>query len=145
MSLYSRIAARPGGKRDLAAARLRYEALVLLQEAFEASGLKSQAELAKKLKVRRSAVNQVLRGDGNVRITTLAEYLHEMGFEALLTLTEAGEPRRAAMEDRPARPVRGPLDPRVSSGTASPSDNTWKNAASGLYSTSTSLLLGVTV
>jgi transcriptional regulator with XRE-family HTH domain len=142
MSLYSRIAARPGGKRDLAAARLRYEALVLLQEAFEASGLTSQVELAKKLKVRRSAVNQVLRGDGNVRITTLAEYLYEMGFEALLTLTEAEEPRRAAIDDRPARPVQGPMDPRVASGTASLSDATWKNAAFGLYSTSTSLPYG---
>src|SRR5258708_8251930 len=68
MSMYSRIAARPDGKRELAAARLRYETLVLLQEAFEASGLASEAELAKKLRVRRTAVHQVLRGDGNVAL-----------------------------------------------------------------------------
>ncbi|GAA1855988.1 helix-turn-helix domain-containing protein [Actinomadura bangladeshensis] len=94
MSLYDRIAAKPGGESDLAKARLRYEVLGALQRAFTLSQT-SQADLARKLRVRRSAVNGVVRGDGNVRINTLAEYLFEMGFELNIELVEAGEPYRA--------------------------------------------------
>jgi hypothetical protein len=100
MSLYERVAARPGGERALATARLRRAVLVMLHRALTVSGLDSQADLAKRLRVRRSAVNQVFRGDGNVRINTLAEYLHAMGFEAELTLVKAGEMRAAALENR---------------------------------------------
>jgi len=104
-TLYDRVAAKVGGGAALAAARLRREVLVALLEAFEASGLQSQSELARRLHVRRSAVNQVLRGDGNVRINTLAEYLYALGFESNLTIVPAGEPRQAAIEGRPARPA----------------------------------------
>jgi hypothetical protein len=48
----------------------------------------------------------VLRGDGNVRVSTLAEYLYELGFEAKLELVNAGELRQAAMEGRPASAVQ---------------------------------------
>ena len=102
--LYERIAAEPGGLRSLASARLRRRVLVLLHRALERSGL-TQSELAKKLGYRRSAVNQVFRGDGNVRIETLAEYLHEMGFELDVHLVRAGEPRRAFTERRPVQQV----------------------------------------
>lgn len=105
MSLYERIATRPGGERALAVARLRRSVLVILHRAFKVSGLDSQADLAKRLRVRRSAVNQVFRGDGNVRISTLAEYLHAMGFEADLTLVKAGEMRAAAVENRSPVPA----------------------------------------
>lgn len=105
MSLYERIAARPGGERALAVARIRRSVLVILHRAFKASGLDSQSDLAKRLRVRRSAVNQVFRGDGNVRISTLAEYLHAMGFEADLTLVKAGEMRTAALENRSPVPA----------------------------------------
>jgi transcriptional regulator with XRE-family HTH domain len=105
MSLYERIAARPGGERALAAARLRRSVLVILHRALKASGLDSQSDLAKCLRVRRSAVNQVFRGDGNVRISTLAEYLHAMGFEADLTLVKAGEMRAAVLENRSPVPA----------------------------------------
>jgi hypothetical protein len=100
MSLYDRVTAKPGGGRALAVARLRRSVLVALHRAFKASGLDSQSELAKRLPVRRSAVNQVFRGDGNVRINTLAEYLYEMGFEVNITLVRAGELRAAALENR---------------------------------------------
>jgi len=100
MSLYERVAAKPGGGRALAAARLRRSVLVILHGAFRASGLDSQSELAKRLRVRRSAVNQLFRGDGNVRINTLAEYLYEMGFELSITLVREGELRAAAIDDR---------------------------------------------
>lgn len=102
--IYERLAARPGGPRRLAAARLRYEVLGVLHKALDVSGL-MQKDLARILGVRKSAVNQVLRGDGNLRINTLAEYLHACGYELTLGLAEAGEPRRAAQEDRPVTAV----------------------------------------
>ncbi len=53
----------------------------------------NQTELASKLGIRKSAVNQVFRGDGNVPMNTLAEYLHELGFEAHVELAPAGTAR----------------------------------------------------
>lgn len=100
--LYERIALQPDGLRLMAASRLRRRVLVLLHKALDLSGL-SQADLAKKLGRRRSAVNQVFRGDGNVRIETLAEYLHEMGYELDIRLVAAGEPRAAALDGRQPR------------------------------------------
>lgn len=79
-SLYDRVNSSDEGSRALAGARLRYEVLKVLHRALEQSGL-NQTQLARKLGVRKSAVNQVFRGDGNVRVTTIAEYLHEMGME----------------------------------------------------------------
>jgi hypothetical protein len=111
MSLYDRVAAIPGGERALAVARLRRSVLAILHRAFNASELDSQAELAKGLRVRRSAVNQVFRGDGNVRISTLAEYLYEMGFEVDVTLVKAGELRTAAVENRSAVPAFAAASP----------------------------------
>lgn len=100
MSLYERVTAIPGGGRALATSRLRRSVLAALHKAFRNSSLESQADLAKRLRVRRSAVNQVFRGDGNVRISTLAEYLYEMGYELDITLVKAGEMRDAALQDR---------------------------------------------
>lgn len=97
--LYERVASKPGGEAALAAARLRREVIVALHQAFEASGLRTQSEIAKRLKVRRSAVNQVLRGDGNLRINTLAEYLYTLGFELNISMVAAGEPRQAELEN----------------------------------------------
>jgi transcriptional regulator with XRE-family HTH domain len=107
MTLHDRVSAMPGGSRAIAASRLRRAVLTVLGKAFNTSGIESQAELAKRLKVRRSAVNQVFRGDGNVRINTLAEYLSEMGFEVSLTLVNAGELRAAVLEDRAPIPAFG--------------------------------------
>jgi transcriptional regulator with XRE-family HTH domain len=99
-SLYNRIAQRPDGERDLAAARLRYEVLAVIQEAFTCSTL-TQVALAGKLRVRKSAVNQVLHGNGNVQITTLAEYLFEMGYELRISLVRAGTPREEELLNTP--------------------------------------------
>ena len=98
MSLYDRVAARPGGGRALASARLRRAVLCALDDALRKSGVASQSELAKRLGVRRSAVSQVFRSDGNVRVDTLAAYLWELGFELDVTLVPAGELRRRAVE-----------------------------------------------
>ncbi|GHB21508.1 hypothetical protein GCM10010306_012660 [Streptomyces umbrinus] len=102
MTLYERMAKSDRGARHLASARLRYEVLRKLHMALEASGL-TQSALAEALKVRKSAVNQTLRGDGNLRIKTLAEYLQALGYELEVRLVEAGEPRRAVLEDRDVR------------------------------------------
>jgi transcriptional regulator with XRE-family HTH domain len=116
--LYERVARQPDGLRLLAGSRLRRRVLAVLHQALDLSRL-SQAELAKKLGIRRSAVNQVFRGDGNVRIETLAEYLHEMGFELDVQLVEAGEPRRAALEGRAVRHLSSNLTTATSAAPAS--------------------------
>jgi transcriptional regulator with XRE-family HTH domain len=106
-SLYEQLEAKNKGGMALASARLRYEVLGALHKALDACGM-SQSDLARRMQLRRSAVNQVFRGDGNVRISTLAEYLYSMGYELDLQLVGAGEPRRAELEDRrpePAFPV----------------------------------------
>jgi transcriptional regulator with XRE-family HTH domain len=103
MSLYDRVLARSGGARALAVARLKRTVLAALHEAFGLSAVGSQSDLARRLQVRRSAVNQVFNGDGNVRISTLAEYLYEMGYELDVSLVRSGEPRTAALEGREVR------------------------------------------
>lgn len=104
-TLHDRVAGKPGGEKALAAARLRREVLVMLHRAFEASGLHTQTEIARRLGVRRSAVSQVFKGGGNLRINTLAEYLFTLGFEIDLNLVAAGEPRRAMLEGRTVAPT----------------------------------------
>jgi len=101
MSLYDKVERKPGGKAALASARLRREVLVALHEAFAASDVHTQSEVAERLNVRKSAVSQVFRGDGNLRINTLADYLFALGFELNVQLVVAGEPRRAELEGRP--------------------------------------------
>jgi transcriptional regulator with XRE-family HTH domain len=101
------------GSDDLSAeeradADLRFRVLKILNAALRQSGI-TQAELATRLGVRRSAVNQVLRGDGNMHISRLAAYLHALGFEARIDLVPAGQSTRTpAPRDRPGR---SPLTP----------------------------------
>jgi transcriptional regulator with XRE-family HTH domain len=92
----------------------------MLHIALGASGV-TQSALAGMLKIRKSAVNQVLRGDGNLRVKTLAEYLNALGYELDVRLVEAGEPRKAALEGRsaalaPAMRRVSELDERTSVG-----------------------------
>lgn len=98
MSLYNRLVKTPEGARALSSARLRYEVLRILHEALRKSGL-TQVDLAQRMGIRKSAVNQVLRGDGNVRVSTLADYLHAMNFELELRLTSVGKPREDAVRE----------------------------------------------
>lgn len=107
-TLYERVASTDDGIKRLAVGRLKREVLRALHLALKASG-RTQSELASRLKVRKSAVNQVLRGDGNLRVQTVAEYLHALGYELDLRLVAVGEPRRAVLEGRdvvPAFPTR---------------------------------------
>lgn len=98
MTLYSRLSRTREGARALSAARLQYDVLRLMHMALGRAGI-TQVELAKRLGVRKSAVNQVFRGDGNVRVSTLAEYLHAMGAEVELQLVPAGKPREDAVRE----------------------------------------------
>lgn len=109
-TLYERIARTDDGAKRLAVARLKREVLRALHTALKASGL-NQKELASRLKVRKSAVSQALRGEGNLRVQTVAEYLHALGYELDVRLVEAGEPRKAALEDREVAPAF-PVTPR---------------------------------
>jgi transcriptional regulator with XRE-family HTH domain len=84
---------------EIAGARLRAKVLALLKAALEESGLKAK-DLADRLGVRKSAVSQVLNGNGNMRLNTLADYLLELGFELDVTLCRVGELRVAESEYR---------------------------------------------
>lgn len=89
MGLLDKIAASPRGRREVAAARLRYEVLVHLHRALEHSGM-TQSELANALGVSKGAVSQVLSGDGNLQVNTVAAYAAAMGQELRLELAPAG-------------------------------------------------------
>lgn len=93
MSLYSNFSAQREGEDLLAAARLRYRILTVLHQALTESGI-TKAELARRLGVRRSAVGNVFRGDGNLRVNTIAEYLSAMDRELAIDAVERGTARR---------------------------------------------------
>jgi transcriptional regulator with XRE-family HTH domain len=95
---YEKVASMPGGARALSAARLRYEVLKVLHRGLDLAQI-PQTELARRLGVRKSAVNQVFRGDGNLRISTLAEYLHELGLEIRIAAVPLGTQRAEAVAD----------------------------------------------
>lgn len=88
---------------DLAAmkstARLRSRVLALLHAAQQRTGA-TQVDIAARLGIRKSAVNQVLNGAGNIQIDTLGQYLAAMGLEADLVVAELGEFRLARRERR---------------------------------------------
>ena len=108
MDLYDELASSEQGQRDLASARLRERALEMLDQAMEHAQV-TQAELASRLGRRRHAVNQIIHGDGNFKLSTLAEYLVALGCEVDLELFEVGELRTAKIEGRtPANVSQAP-------------------------------------
>jgi len=86
----------------LAASRLRLRALALVEGAMSRHGVQ-KATLAKRLGVRRSAVQHTLAGNGNMTLQTLAEYLGALGMEVELVPVEAGEVSRSMRERRAPR------------------------------------------
>lgn len=91
-SVIDSYASFPRGAQELSAASLAQNVVGCLEQAKAASG-KSNKELSSLLGVSEGAVSQVLNGDGNVRISTLARYLRAMGFEPRLSADsiEGGE------------------------------------------------------
>lgn len=123
MSLYDAVASVPKGSRALSAARLRYEVLKILHRSLKRANL-TQVQLAERLGVRKSAVNQVFKGDGNLRISTLAEYLHEMGVELAVEVVPVGTHRAKAVEemDREWRSSRRVLQQIFPESSGAPTD-----------------------
>lgn len=74
------------GAMDFAAAALAVESIVFLNNALRASGI-TQAELAHRLSVTPGRVSQVLNGDGNLRVSTLAKFLSALEYEVHLRTT----------------------------------------------------------
>lgn len=115
-SLYEQVAATPAGARELAAARGEIRVVQLLDLAKEQSGYTNR-QLAERLGVGESRVSQVLNGDGNLRVATVARFLHAMGYELELAAadTGGGAPLRTPRRRTPARHRSGA---RVSDVTA---------------------------
>lgn len=79
----------PVAAREMAAARFADRLLAALDSAMERGNIRA-SELARELGVTESAVSQVLKGDGNLRAFTFARYMRALGFEADVTIREAG-------------------------------------------------------
>ena len=85
-----------------AGSRIRHRALALIEGAMEATRT-SNSHLAALLGVGRSAVGQTLKGNGNLTLQTLAEYLGVMGFEVELVPVRKGEISLSMRERRAPR------------------------------------------
>jgi hypothetical protein len=85
MSMRDISAKTPGGTLGYAQAKLRRNVADLLHATLNASEF-SQSGLARSLRKSRSAVNQVLTRDRNLRLDTVAEYLDSMGYELVVTV-----------------------------------------------------------
>lgn len=83
-SLVEQLENDPTAAAELEAARLSTRARQILRQAFESSEM-SQKDLAEILNVGESRVSQVLNGDGNMRVTSLARYLRALGYTAVIT------------------------------------------------------------
>lgn len=100
LPIAGKLACEPLVLREKSVARATNRVVGLLHEALEASGL-SQRDLAAALDVSEGRVSQVVGGDGNVYLSTLARYLRAMGYELLVQaeatshdLPEIGSRRR---------------------------------------------------
>lgn len=80
MTLSNLLSSTPEGRRALAAAKLRGDVLEMLHDALETAGV-TRVALATKLGRGKAAVTNVLTGDGNLRVNTIAEYLDAMDME----------------------------------------------------------------
>jgi len=99
-SLIEQYEATPEGRLDLAAARASIKVLALLNKAFDRSGL-TQEELSEKLGVTAGRVSQVLNGDGNYTVATIAKFLAVMGEELVVNLDNPlPEPAASAQRNR---------------------------------------------
>lgn len=83
---------------DAAAARAAVRAVGLMNEAFSTSTLGARRELAEAVGVSEGRISQLLNGDGNVRVSTLARLLKASGFDLELSL--------AGVDDSPNRSSR---------------------------------------
>jgi predicted XRE-type DNA-binding protein len=103
LSLFDDLGASPQGARELAASQLTNDALVLLQTALSSTGV-TQKQLAEKLGIGESRVSQVINGDGNIKLTTLARYMRALGYAVTVSVTpvERNIPELARERRKPA-------------------------------------------
>lgn len=118
-SLYEKYAAMAEGARELAAAELADQVLDLINLAFHRSG-KTNQELADALGVTKGRASQILNGDGNLRIASIAKVLDCLGFEAKITAVDAAgtELRRTSSRRRPPARAQSSLEIPRTSGSA---------------------------
>lgn len=96
------------GQQGMAAARLALSVRAMMQNALATSGV-TQKELAVRLQVGESRVSQILSGDGNVQISTLAKVLRALGYKAELAAVPVDAtvkplPTRRRRSAEPAKP-----------------------------------------
>jgi transcriptional regulator with XRE-family HTH domain len=85
-SLYAEEMSTPAGRRSLVAARAAAQVMNLLELAKAQSGM-AQKDLAEALGVTEGRVSQVMTGDGNVHVATMARFLDAMGVKLTLSAT----------------------------------------------------------
>jgi transcriptional regulator with XRE-family HTH domain len=68
---------------DAAAAKAAVESVALINSTLKAAGIR-QSELARMLELTEGRVSQVVNGDGNVRVSTLAKFLRAAGYNLAL-------------------------------------------------------------
>jgi len=108
MSEYERRSQTEEGRLSLAAASLATQVASLLERAKERSGVNGQ-KLAERLGLSEGRVSQVLNGDGNVRIATLARFLYACGYE----LDLVARPVRKGLPELDSTSARRPRESRV--------------------------------
>lgn len=84
------------GRLSMAAARSAVAAVALINRAVDVSGL-TQDALSRDLGVTPGRVSQVINGDGNLRVSTLARFLRAAGYR----LRFVAEPAEAGIEPLP--------------------------------------------
>jgi transcriptional regulator with XRE-family HTH domain len=114
LSLADQRRSTPEGRISMAAARLAISASRMLASAFSARADIDQKALAGLIGVTEGRVSQVLHGDGNVHVATLARYMTALGYEVELTAKsvdasapplKARKPRRSKRPNRDRRPL----------------------------------------
>lgn len=105
------------GRIEMAAARACVRAVDLLNRALEAARLR-QSDLASTLEVSEGRVSQLLNGDGNVRVTTLARALRAAGYQLRLEAdpVQEGLPSIGTPKPTTRRRTRQPLQQEQQSG-----------------------------
>ncbi|WP_421740691.1 helix-turn-helix domain-containing protein [Cellulomonas sp.] len=101
----------PEGRLAMAGARAAVSTVTLINRALDSSGL-NQAELATVLEVTPGRVSQVVNGDGNLRVSTIARFLRAAGYRLKLTAEPADAGVAPLREPVSRRPQAKPAAPR---------------------------------
>ncbi len=101
----ARLEADPTERASLAAAQLASAIGALMEQTIDAS-TSSKQEIAANMGVTPARISQLLAGDGNVRIATVARLLDACGFEVSVTAKakHGGQEFTVPRRSRPRRP-----------------------------------------